>query len=296
MALTIDGVTVPDEIIQGEFSKIKGNYERMLQVECCERDFEFLAEAKEKIVSQVLLEKESQKTDVEISSEQVDEILEQTYQENGGKDRYMLEMGLRLDQENTLKKDIKAKLQLEGYIKQISSPKPQWSEEDQRLYYQENINDFYCQEEVKASHISKTREGIKAMDEAYNELREARRLVMDGETFEEVAERYTNDSEMDVDLGFFKRGEFIEQFETIAFSMNKDEISPIFATHLGLHICKVTDRIERAPIPFPDIQKQVEEKMWQDHQKTKMEEQIKLLKKSAAIADSDPEGRLHGGH
>ena len=41
MALIINGEEIDDEVIEGEFRNVKGHYERLLQVACCERDQEF---------------------------------------------------------------------------------------------------------------------------------------------------------------------------------------------------------------------------------------------------------------
>jgi len=296
MALTINGTEISDSLIQQEFARVKGHYEQMLQVECCERDPEFIAEAKAKLKKQVLLSQEAKRSAVKVENVDVESALKKLYEENGGKDRYLLELGLRLDQEDQLKRSLSHDLVLEKFIDNYCRPKPQWSEEDQRLFYQENIKSFYCEEKVKASHVSKTREGISSMDEAYEDLRAVRKEILTGADFDEMATKHNNDTEMDVDLGFFKRGEFIEQFETVAFSMETGEISPIFATHLGLHICKVTDRIDSAPTPFPKAQTQVEELMSTKHREDKLDAVVAELEEKAVITDTDPEGKMLGGH
>ena len=41
----------------------------------------------------------------------------------------------------------------------------------------------------------------------------------------------------EIDLGFFKRGELMDEFEFVAFSMSIGEISPVFAYYY--HFCLI---------------------------------------------------------
>jgi peptidyl-prolyl cis-trans isomerase D len=68
-----------------------------------------------------------------------------------------------------------------------------------------------------------------------------------GEDFSELANSYTEDPANDLqngmkrggDLGFFKKGTMVAEFENVAFSMKPGEISNPFASRFGYHIIKV---------------------------------------------------------
>ena len=66
------------------------------------------------------------------------------------------------------------------------------------------------------------------------------------------AEEHRADEQQQINLGWFKRGEFMEEFETIAFSMGEGEISPVFTTQLGFHVCTVTGRNPSVARPFDE--------------------------------------------
>jgi parvulin-like peptidyl-prolyl isomerase len=87
----------------------------------------------------------------------------------------------------------------------------------------------------------------------------------------------------------------MEEFETIAFSMQPGEISPVFTTQLGFHICKLIDRKPTEPLPFDDIKDAVRTRMIEEHRDTKFNAFIDQLKASATIDDSSC-GEGCGGH
>ncbi|MCE9518718.1 MAG: peptidylprolyl isomerase, partial [Verrucomicrobia bacterium] len=88
--------------------------------------------------------------------------------------------------------------------------------------------------------------------------------------------------------GWFKRGEFMEEFESIAFSMRLDEISPVFVTQLGLHICKLTGHQPAVPKPYDEVKEQVKQRMLDLHRDQRFSEFVDELKKTATIQDTDP--------
>ncbi|MCF7906354.1 peptidylprolyl isomerase [Patescibacteria group bacterium] len=63
--------------------------------------------------------------------------------------------------------------------------------------------------------------------------------------FSYFAKKYSEDvgsSENGGDLGWILRGQMIEEFEDVVFSLEEDEISDIFKTKYGYHIAKVSSR------------------------------------------------------
>ena len=55
MPLTINGETVPDDLLEQEFEGIKAHYERMGAMSCCSRDEEFRGYARENVIARVLI-------------------------------------------------------------------------------------------------------------------------------------------------------------------------------------------------------------------------------------------------
>ena len=289
--LTINGEEVPDEAVEAEFSQIKSHYERMLQVACCERDPEFRQYAKDNITARVLVSQQALKDAVEIPQGELDAALDKMVDEYGGTDEFFMSTGLRLpdDRENALK-NVAASLRVDRYLEKVYQPEPDPSDEELRANYEEHIEDFLTPEEIRVSHITKGLSGATSRQEVYDHLRKLRTELKSGDQpFDEIAEKENENSEQEVDLGFFKRGEFMEEFEALAFSMEDGEVSPVFSTHLGLHIIKVTGRKEAVPKPFEEVKDTVRELMIAESREDKFKALVEELKKDAVIEDDDPE-------
>ncbi len=82
----------------------------------------------------------------------------------------------------------------------------------------------------------------KALDKI-TELYE--KVVSGQEKFDEIAAKYSQDPGSAVkggDLGFARRGVFVEEFEATVFSLAKNEISDIIETEFGFHFIQLLER------------------------------------------------------
>ena len=95
-------------------------------------------------------------------------------------------------------------------------------------------------DEVQASHILISSITPDAEEKAQGILQQLR----DGADFAELAKEHSDDPGSAVEggeLGFFKRGMMVPEFEEVAFSLEPGETSDLVATSYGFHIIKVTD-------------------------------------------------------
>lgn len=72
-----------------------------------------------------------------------------------------------------------------------------------------------------------------------------RQDILDGSGFGFQALLYSDDpgsANNDGELGYVKRGQFVPEFEAVAFRLKKDEISEVVETEFGYHIIQMIDR------------------------------------------------------
>ena len=81
-----------------------------------------------------------------------------------------------------------------------------------------------------------------ARQQAYEEAREALALAKEGEDFDALIRRYSEDDKSTYSFG---KGEMEEAFETAAFNLGTGEISDIVETEFGYHIIKCINTFDR---------------------------------------------------
>lgn len=285
MALTVNGEPVSNDLINEEFQAIKAQYERIGRVSCCERDPEFRGYAKDNIVARILINQEAERRFPDISAEEIEAAVERLIGEHGGREKFFANIGLTPEQEPLVREDIRAGLRVDrlmaGSWAHIEPP----DEEAQRAWYQEHIAEFMTTEEVCALHLFKHVEKVEDRENIYNLLRRLRAEARSGADFKAIALEHTDKEDKLVDLGWFKRGDFMEEFDLIIFSLDEGETSPVFASHWGFHLAQVTGRRPPAPVPFEEVQATVIERITMDRRQEATRALIAELKKTADIQD-----------
>jgi peptidyl-prolyl cis-trans isomerase C len=114
-------------------------------------------------------------------------------------------------------------------------------------------------EEIRARHIL-----VATEQEARAALAEVRRP---GTDFAEVARSRSSGpgSREGGDLGFFKRGDMIPEFEQAAFALSPGEISPDpVRTQFGWHVIKLEERRAIAPPSFEESREQLRQQAFEE--------------------------------
>ena len=144
--------------------------------------------------------------------------------------------------------------------------------------YDAEVKSLPKQEEVHARHILvKTEDEAKAIIKALGE----------GKDFAALAkEKSTDPNKSDGgDLGYFRKGQMVPEFEAAAFAMNKGDVSKVpVKTQFGYHVIKVEDKRIAPPPPFDKVKDQVRQIVMRD----KYVEMLKQAKGGAKIDILDP--------
>lgn len=133
-------------------------------------------------------------------------------------------------------------------------------------------------EEVRARHIL-----VKTEDEAKAIIKD----LEAGKDFAELAKAKSTDPNKSDggDLGYFKKGMMVPEFEKAAFEMKKGELSKVpVKTQFGFHVIKVEDKRNAPPPAFDQVKDQVKQIVLRD----KYMELLKSTKAAAKIEIDDP--------
>lgn len=159
------------------------------------------------------------------------------------------------------KNEVLENLKIDHIVTKYIEEKCQVSDEEILEYYNDNKEQFI---QYKASHIL-----ISTKDSSGNELLESEKelakkealsilnKVNNGENFEELAKKYSEDSSSSNggDLGYFGKGDMVENFQKAIEKIEVGELySDIVETPYGYHIIKKTDELKK---PFEDCKEEI---------------------------------------
>lgn len=148
----------------------------------------------------------------------------------------------------------------------LADPKNVTSQEA-KAYYDSNPDKFKHADMVKANHLlvllpqDAKDDQIKAAEKRLADL--AGRLRK-GEAFDKVLAVKGDPTVNGDDLGWFAKGTMVPEFENVAFTLKKGEISGPVRTQFGLHIIQVVDKKPEGVTPFEEAQEDIKREMAED--------------------------------
>jgi parvulin-like peptidyl-prolyl isomerase len=168
------------------------------------------------------------------------------------------------------------------------------TEQELSAYLEEHREDYHTPEEVHARHILiRVPEGASEAEiaQAKKQIEDIKKELENGADFAELAKKYSQDpgsAPNGGDLGFFRRGQMVKEFEDAAFSLEPGQISDPVRTQFGFHLIKVE---EKKPAQHPELA-QIRDKVLKDYiaaERTRRFEKFYAeLKAHAKIFIADP--------
>lgn len=128
------------------------------------------------------------------------------------------------------------------------------TEEEAKAYFDANPNQFISEKQVRAKHI---------LVEKEVQAKEILSEIKAGKSFEDAAKEYSTcpSKEKGGDLGYFKKGQMVPEFEKAAFEGAVGEITGPIKTQFGYHLILVEDKKEEQAVSFEDIRENLMEKL-----------------------------------
>ncbi len=295
MPITINGHLIPDELLEQEFEGIKAHYERMGAMSCCGRDEEFRSYARENLVARALIHQEAERRFPEIPDEELAQAMERLIEAEGGRAAFFAHAGLTENDEPMVRREVAMGWKVDQLMNEVWGAAPASDEAAELAFYLEHQADYLTDEEIHAVHLFKQVENVEDRSRIYEVMRGLRREARAGADFITLAAEHTDKEDKQVDLGFFRRGEFMEEFDLIVFSLEEGEVGPVFASHWGFHLVKLVERREPRPHAFETVREDVRTRLEAEHRSHTTRELVDRLKADAVIADGGTDFRGHAG-
>ncbi len=211
--------------------------------------FESIIESvKDELINQAIFEEYAKRNNIKPTDEEikarVDKEIEniksgfkseEEYQNAVKQSRFKTEEALREELKKYVIPDILEAKALQEVYSQIKI-----TDEDALKYFNEVT-------QVRARHILiKVDENAdeKTVEEKKKLAESIRQRILNGEDFAKLAKEYSEDEgtkDKGGDLGFFGKGQMVQEFENAAFSLKPGEISELVKTKYGFHIIQVLE-------------------------------------------------------
>ncbi len=145
----------------------------------------------------------------------------------------------------------------------------QITQSDLQNYYDQHRDQYRVPEQVKVSHILiKTplpgpdgKIDEKGVTEAQHRAEDILKQLKSGTKFETLAEKYSEDpgsAKQGGSLGWIGRGQTVPEFEKVAFSLPKGQMSDLVKSSYGFHIIRVDDKQDAHMKSLDEVKSEIE--------------------------------------
>jgi peptidyl-prolyl cis-trans isomerase C len=253
-----------------------------------ERRDEILRGALDQLLTYTLLSQESKTRGIKVEEAEIETKMQQLKSQFPTQDAFekaLKERGMTLDSLRTdARKDLSVTKLMESEVAALPGP----SDLEAKDFYEKNPDRFKQDETVRASHIlirvdEKADAAAKAKAKA--EITSVLKQAKAGADFAKLAQQHSQDGSaaQGGDLNYFPKGQMVQPFSDVAFSLKPGEISGIVTTQFGYHIIKVVDRKPGRVIPMEEASPQIKQYLAEQKKQQHAEAFIDGLKKKSKI-------------
>jgi peptidyl-prolyl cis-trans isomerase C len=253
------------------------------------------------IVSEVLTQKEKQKN-IDVNQTELDQ----------GTNKYIAQQNLTIDKlkstlerrhvtfadfQNDIRKNLMHKKLFEGeFAGRITTP----TDEQEKTYYNENIQMFQEPESIQAKHIliapsKATGDPNKAKAKAKAKAEGILKKLKAGADFNDLAKKDSNDIASGVnggDLGTQPKGTFLPyfgpEFEKVAYALKPGQLSNIVESPYGYHIIKLIAHNDANTVTFEKAKDKIAQTLTDKPKEEIVVSYIQQLRKETDIKYTNP--------
>lgn len=249
-----------------------------------------LKQAVDVLIGEKLLDGQLKELNIEVTEQDVDVGIDGVRQQNNMEpaqfEQEIRNAGYTMASYRDFMKKHLAKLKL---INLKVRSKVKVSDDDLQQEYQRYLKSEGADPEIHARHIlvqvpakASAADAEAARQKAASFALEARKP---GADFVALAKKRSEGSSANDggDLGYFRRGVMVPEFERVAFALKPGEVSEPVRTKFGWHVIKVDDVRAAEVKPFDDVKEALREKLSRSQLEKYTERYIQELKAGAAV-------------
>ncbi|HVN87425.1 MAG TPA: peptidylprolyl isomerase [Candidatus Binatia bacterium] len=246
-------------------------------------------DALDSLVAFELLYQESQRRGVAVTDAEIDADIAQNKSQFADAAAYKQALAARGMSAEDLRRETRKTLAVNRLLEQTAWQHLDASEDDIRIFYEQNREQFQRPAEIRASHIL-----IRAAKTAPDAERATARKtagellaqIKQGANFADLARQHSQDpasASKGGDLGFFARGTMQADFEQAAFALQRGAVSDVVQTPYGFHLITVTDARPAGTAALAEVHDEIAAVLRDEMKRHRQDELVAALKKQATV-------------
>ncbi len=256
-AADVNGVSITMLTLNNEYRQVLKQQGVTDEQMATEQETEYKKQVLDSLIDQELLYQECRENNISATEDSVNASLEKAMGSFENEEAYRNALKDANMQEGDLETRIRRSLAINMLVDEKIGQSVTVTDEEIRVYYDSHLDSFQRSEKVRASHIlvKMNRDDEAEKDAALEKIENIRQRINAGEDFAQLATENSDcpSSENGGDLGYFERGKMVQEFEDAAFALEPANVSNIVQTDFGLHLIKVTDRIEADTMSYEAV-------------------------------------------
>jgi hypothetical protein len=279
MPLIVNGESVDDAVIRKEANDLRPRLrEAMPEEDPIALESRVREWARENVIERVLLRQAALNDPEPIAAEVLDDAVNRLRAQTPGQSGCILP-----GEPEELRAEVEAQLRLDRLTTRLTGRMSPPRNKDITEYYRKHRDRFFTPELVHAAHIVKNVGDNTTEEAAVEAMRNVQQELNQGADFAELADRHSDCPGRGGDLGFFTRGQMVEEFDNVVFTLASGEISDIFRTPFGFHIAKVYEKKPEGIRPLEEVRDNIQAMLFNEKKQKMLEQYIDHLRAKAEI-------------
>jgi len=286
IAVSVDGVVMKkadlEKELQAAFNMYKNKIPADKQKEMKEQLRKQLIQV---FIMKTLLSREVKKRKITASNEEITKTIETIKTQmapNKTADEFM--------KENKIKReDVALAVKIEKFRDMEVGQKGKPTDKEISKFYNENREKLFIQPaSVHVRHILvavKKEDDEKTKEQKKAKIEDIRKQLLSGGDFAELARKNSDcpSKEMGGDLSYIKKGQMVKEFETAAFSQEKNAIGPVIKTQYGYHIVQVLDKKPEKKVELNEVKAKIATHLEQTKKMEAFNAIVKKIREQAKV-------------
>lgn len=246
--------------------------------------------ALEVLIDEELLQEQIKTGGGDITDEQVDAAIDDVKKQNNIPDDKAFEQALAHEDMTlkTYRESLRRDLEKRKLLNARVHSQAKVSDDDVRVAYDAEYAKAGGEPEVHARHILLTlpRDASPADDaRVRGKAAELAQRIRAGADFQKLAHELSDgpSAAQGGDLGFFRKGVMVAEFEGAAFSLPVGAVSDPIRTQFGYHIIQVVERRQAPPPAFDTVKEQIRQRLQREQIDRLTSDYLASLRKDATI-------------